>query len=147
MGNSPLRIALQTPQTCNIRLSESAQFALGVGQSIPYGMAKLTIDTSANWANKSSYIPKRGEIVVYSDRRVIDDVLYPGIKIGDGKAYVADLPFAGDDSASMITDALNAHIENHDIHITPDEREYWNNKLDCEIEGENLTLSPKERWF
>lgn len=137
MENSQLRILLQTPQT----------YRIGVGPSIPYGMAKLTIDTSANWANKPSYIPTRGEIVVYSDRQVIDDVLYPGIKIGDGNAYVADLPFVGDDIATSIIDTLNSHIENQAVHIIPEEREYWNNKLDCEIDGENLTLSPKERWF
>ena len=96
------------------------------------------MDTSANWATRTGYIPARGEIIVYSDRHVIDSVNYPGVKIGDGLAYVVDLPFVGDDISNQIVEVLNAHINDSDSHISAAERELWNNKVSCAVLGENL---------
>lgn len=104
--------------------------------------ARMSIDTTEAWSLKTDYIPAKGEIVVYTDRHVIDGTDYPGVKIGDGKAYVVDLPFIGDDTANQIIEDLNGHIQNVIRHITQEERDYWNNKLDCELNGEVLTLSP-----
>ena len=53
---------------------------------------KATVDTTDGWMQRRKYVPFRGEIIVYSDRNVIDGMDYPGIKIGDGMAYVVDLP-------------------------------------------------------
>ena len=43
------------------------------------------IDTAANWAKATSFVPLKGEICVYSDTNQI--------KIGDGKKYLSELPF------------------------------------------------------
>lgn len=48
-------------------------------------MAQAKSDASANWARAVSFVPKKGEIVVYSDLNKI--------KIGDGETKLADLPF------------------------------------------------------
>ena len=50
-----------------------------------------------------------------------------GLKIGDGKAYVIDLPFLNDTSGID----FDQHINNTTIHITNEEREFWNNKINC----------------
>ena len=49
-------------------------------------------DTATNWNNNSSFVPKKGEIIIY-DR---DDVALanPKIKIGNGSSTIKDLPFA-----------------------------------------------------
>lgn len=49
----------------------------------------------------------------------------PGIKIGDGNAYLIDKPFVGDDTRDMLVE----HINNQVIHITAEERQEWNDKL------------------
>lgn len=41
-------------------------------------------DTKENWSKARNFIPKENEIIVYTDA---------GIKIGDGKTKVNDLPF------------------------------------------------------
>ena len=140
MGISPWKISLLEPQTVRINLTEEETFRLGAAPTVPYGTAKLTINTSANWAERTSYIPAKGEIIVYSDRRIIDSLPYPGIKIGDGKAYVVDLPFVGDDSNNLILDLITAHINDPELHVNSGERQKWNNKVSCSIEGERLIL-------
>lgn len=106
------------------------------------GAANVLIDTTANWAAKPQFIPERGTIVIYSDRSVIDGINYAGMKAGDGMAYLVDLPFIGDDVAIRIMSVINNHIANTDIHVTAAEKAYWNNKLDSELDGETLILSP-----
>ena len=94
-----------------------------------------TVHTTSYWQAHPTYLPALGEIIVYSDRSTIHGVNEPGIKIGDGNAYVADLPF--------IDDTIQAHINNSAIHITTEERNFWNNKLNCDdiVEHETLLLN------
>ena len=140
MGTSSLKISLLTPQVHQINLNRPLMQAIGLTTPVPYGTAKLTIDTSANWSERITYVPKKGEIVIYSDRRVINGTSYPGIKIGDGMAYVIDLPFVMDDSVDLILDLLYDHINDMDTHIYPEERTEWNDKVSCDIDGERLIL-------
>lgn len=54
-------------------------------------MKKLQVmmkrDTLENWRKATNFIPKEGEVIVY------EDVFPIGIKMGDGKTLVNDLPF------------------------------------------------------
>lgn len=143
METPPIQIMSQAPKAYQISLGNDAAHALGVVVSSG-GNARLTMGTVAYWDAHRDYIPKRGEIVVYSDRRVIDGVPYPGIKIGDGRAFGIDLPFVGDDSSRIILDILNDHIHDDTRHIVPGERENWNNKVSCSIDGERLILEGME---
>lgn len=98
---------------------------------------KLKIDTLQEvqyattdfWDSCRGYIPNRGQIIVYSDHATIErngqQVKVPGIKIGSGNGYIQDLPFVGDE----IVNELMLHINNNNIHVTPEEKAYWNNKL------------------
>ena len=47
------------------------------------------------------------------------------MKIGDGMAYVQDLPFVNED----LRDKIMEHIDNPDIHVSVADRLFWNNKL------------------
>ena len=90
-------------------------------------------DTTANWNNAVGFIPLDGEIIIYTDYKTITEVIdnqnvtknVPGIKIGDGNAYVQDLPFMDND----LRDALMAHIANTNVHVTLNDKSFWNNKL------------------
>ena len=142
MAGTNLRIVLNTQNAFKLSLSEpvSQQIRL-VNASAGSFSGKISIDTSEEWSKKTAYIPKKGEIVIYSDRHVVDGVNYPGIKIGDGLAYVVDLPFFGDEVTNMIVDILNDHINNAQIHVSASDREFWNSKINVEMDGESLVLT------
>ena len=52
----------------------------------------------------------------------------PGLKIGNGNAYVGDLPFVDDDTR----DLLLSHIQNNEVHVTPNEKTFWSGKVDID---------------
>ncbi len=82
-------------------------------------------DTTANWNAHPELVSVAGYIYVYSDYQTDGDDNIPGIKVGDGNAYLIDLPF---------TDSLyKEHIEDTVSHITSAERTAWNNKITCYI--------------
>lgn len=70
-------------------------------------------------------------IIVYTDYSSYTDsdsgetVYVPGFKIGDGNAYLVDMAFLGQDVSAL----LQEHIADGTIHITDEERQTWNNKL------------------
>jgi len=104
-------------------------------------MGRVRIGTVESWATEPTFVPELGEFIVYMNRSVINNVEYAGVKIGDGMAYVADLPFVGDDVASSILAQLNLHANNTDIHVTSAEKQFWNNKLNYVLDGEVLEFT------
>lgn len=103
---------------------------------VPYeggggGSAVTTTHTTQWWREHPTYIPQNGEIVVYSDY----SQNIPALKVGDGTTYVADLPF--------IDDLIQQHMNNAEMHVSAQDRIFWNNKLNYEDEIilENLILT------
>lgn len=115
-------------------------------------------DTTENWNNARGFIPMAGEVIVYTDyetktytvqeygETVTKTVEIPNIKIGTGNAYVQDLGFVDEKTR----DILMAHIQDHDIHVTLQEKVFWNNKINVddaeeqvsgELEDETLILN------
>lgn len=87
-------------------------------------------DTKAGWASKSSFVPVENCICIYTDYKTIDGVDIPGFKVGDGNAYLIDLPF--------ITDWIIPGL------VTDEERNFWNNKVTAYLDNAdngNLVLS------
>ena len=86
-----------------------------------------TKDQWQYWGRQQS---QRGVFYIYTDNEVIqdqqgNDIYVPGIKLGDGLAYICDLPFITDYLSKVLFD----HINNRIVHITQQEREFWNNKV------------------
>lgn len=104
-------------------------------------MGRVSIGTVESWASEPTFVPERGMFIVYMNRSVINNIEYPGVKIGDGNAYVADLPFAGDDVANNILAQLNLHANDTNIHVTSAEKQFWNNKLNYVLDGEVLEFT------
>lgn len=109
---------------------------LGGGGSSNFNMY---YDTVANWNVKTDLISENNAIYVYSDYRSEFDyekntnVYIPNIKIGDGTTRLIILPFLVDDFATMeyvdnVVQNFIQHINNTTVHITQEEREFWNNK-------------------
>lgn len=98
------------------------------------------IDSTENWDAALGMIPLEGELIIYSDYKTIKkeidgeirDVAIPGLKIGDGMAYVQDLPFVGED----LRDQILEHINNPEIHVSMRDRLFWNNKLNVDDAAE-----------
>lgn len=97
---------------------------------------QLKRDTTANWNAARGFIPLQGEVIIYTDydsyEKEVDGrvktILVPNIKIGDGMAYVQDLPFVSQE----LRDTLMEHITNMDIHVTLGEKSFWNNKINVD---------------
>lgn len=116
--------------------------ALQEGTMSPEDKAKLDsmgihYNTTHYWNCLVGYIPKAGEIIIYSDYKTVDvegqTKYVPGIKIGTGNAYVQDLAFIlGNEDAEVFFE----HIEDAVRHITDEERAYWNNKLNVDDNSE-----------
>lgn len=103
-------------------------------------------NTTSGWNSNPQYLPKKGEICIYTDHyRMQDDMgnelVYPAIKIGDGNAYLIDLPFVGDGDRYYILQQLRAHETDTIAHVTQQDRNFWNNKLNFSLDGEELILT------
>lgn len=103
-------------------------------------------NTTAGWNSNPQYLPKQGEICIYTDYLVVqddmgNDVTYPAIKIGDGNSYLIDMPFVGDETRYLLLRRIQEHESNTDLHLRPGEREFWNNKLNYDVDNEELILT------
>lgn len=59
------------------------------------------IDTTANWAKATNFVPKKGELIVYSDG---GGTGVPKFKVGDGTTTVGELEFSAAAHADKATD-------------------------------------------
>lgn len=108
---------------------------------------QLKRDTTENWNNARGFIPMPGEVIVYTDyevktyeveeygEKVTKTVEIPNIKVGTGNAYVQDLAFVDEKTR----DILMAHIQDHDIHVTLQEKLFWNNKINVDDASEQIS--------
>ena len=117
----------------------------GIQDALDEKADKIRFNTTAGWASHNSEVPAAGEIIIYTDKYTITDefdneIPIPGIKVGNGNAYLGDLTFVGDDVLYAINTRLSAHENNTDIHTTSAEKTFWNNKLNCHTTGETLVF-------
>lgn len=116
---------------------------LDIGCNAPV-LVSVKYNTTANWNAQLRYVPAKGELVIYSDHISFEKdgvtVYQPGLKIGDGNAYLIDLPFVGETDVTDILNALDEHIHNTDIHVTPEQKTFWNNKLNYQADEQTETL-------
>ena len=93
-------------------------------QSTELHRPEVYFDTTAGWAAKGSLVSEANTLYIYTDyQQDSEGNDIPGIKIGDGNAYLIDKPF--------LDTVYYEHINDTDIHITAEEREFWNNKVRC----------------
>ena len=97
--------------------------------------------TVEEWNSDRNLISQKGTLYIYSNYKVIKDeddneIFLPGIKLGDGKAYLIDLPFLNTDP---FDEQILDHINNNVIHVSLEDRRFWNNKLNL-VQPESQTL-------
>lgn len=106
-------------------------------------IAALNIKVSAIYIgtedsfNDNTVISEKDAVYIYTNHTIDSQGRnVPAYKIGDGNAYVVDLPYS--------TSLLEEHINDTTIHITDAERTFWNNKVRCfysTIEDDNLIFT------
>lgn len=93
----------------NVQVDAKVQAA--VSDNILFG-------TKAEWEAQPDFVPKHGALVIYADYAKEDGKDIPNFKVGDGNAYLVDLPFSQDDLRA----ALAAHILDTSKHLSDEDR-------------------------
>ena len=94
-----------------------------IGNKTSEDLHIVACKTSAEWAELITLQSRKGEVYIYTDAAEDDEGNpLPMVKIGDGNAFVVDLPF---------TTAV-------DFRITQEDIDNWNGKVSVRLEGENL---------
>ncbi len=99
----------------------------------------VIVKSSDEWAETPELVSDKGTIYVYMDKDESGNITEVKFKIGDGVAFVVDVPFV-----SPSKNEFDSHINNTDVHVTPAEKEAWNNKWRGYLstaEGENLVFT------
>lgn len=112
-------------------------------------------DYNANWAKvQNSFVPMRGEGIVYLDRSIItysDNTkkYCPGYKIGDGEHTLAQLAFVDENTYQSVMKKIaelesffNGHTNNTSIHVSDEDRQFWDSKAAIDETNEILVLTP-----
>ena len=102
------------------------------------GDCRVLYATTATWNSQPQLVSARGYLYIYSDyKQNGQGQNIAGFKVGDGNAFLIDMPFTDEVMQDHITDTVH--------HITQAEREFWNNKVRCfidaEIQNDNLIFT------
>ena len=98
-----------------------------------YDLATVLFDTTANWSVLTDVVSVKDTIYVYTDYKQTERGTIAGVKVGDGTTYILDLPFTDE--------LLQEHIKDTDIHVTSEEKAFWNSKNRAVAYGERLVLT------
>jgi len=85
---------------------------------------QVLFNTTAAWNAQVQLTSEPDTLYIYTDHQTDSQGnKIAGIKVGDGNAYLIDMPFTDE----VIMD----HIDDNVRHITAEERAFWNNKVSC----------------
>lgn len=121
------------------------------------GIRSIQYRTEAEWNEQQTLLTTEGGLYIYSDHtKVIDPesgkvTLIPAIKIGDGVSYLSQLPFIGgglspeaetqiqvlETEVQNVQQAVNVHVADGEAHVSDDDRDGWNRKIQAKIDTEN----------
>lgn len=87
---------------------------------------QILSNTTEGWNNQRDLVSTARTIYIYLDHQTETDetgntIYIPGFKVGDGMAYLIDLPYTDD--------LMVKHMADQSIHVTPEEKTFWNNKV------------------
>lgn len=118
-------------------VNDTGRCKVGDGHShwldLPFFALETDIEDADNVVMKPENAWRSGADRVISKKGIVYIYTYnegqmpkpPKIKIGDGISYIVDLPFVTD----QLQDRIDMHIANIDMHVSPFDRAFWNNKL------------------
>lgn len=123
LGYIPLDTEIS--ETSQNPLSNSGVYTAlrAVVEELKLEMPKIEFGTQEYWNSQRTLIGVKNTIYVYTNCIQYDNYNLARIKIGDGSAYLIDAPF--------IDAPYYEHIHNDDIHVTLEEKAFWNDKVTC----------------
>lgn len=93
---------------------------------------KILYGTTSYWNSQAQLVSELDTAYVYTDYYTDSSGnSVPGVKLGDGTAYLIDRPF--------LTKIADEHIADQVRHITASERTAWNDKVTCYVNSNNPT--------
>lgn len=85
---------------------------------------QVLFNTTAAWNAQVQLTSEPDTLYIYTDHQTDSQGnKIAGIKVGDGNAYLIDMPFTDE--------VIMEHINDNVRHITAEERAFWNNKVSC----------------
>lgn len=94
---------------------------------------RVMFGTKDYWDGQPELVAQDNALYVYTDALSKDFKNIARFKVGDGQSLLKDLPF---------TDAVYYdHISDPLIHVSNEDREFWNNKVSCYNDGETLIFT------
>ena len=164
LTNTKLNLQIQSPQNLKLGVLQSSSAGSGTSDyskltNLPFindvllkghltnaDLKIVSEDTVDGWNKNCLYVPKLGEVVIYTDRNhYVDDdgndVVAPDIKIGDGHVPVVDLPFLSNAFNGDVKQTLINHTSNSDVHVSENDRARWDAKLNYRANGETLIFT------
>jgi hypothetical protein len=97
---------------------------------------KIVYGTTEYWDSLEEFIAQENVIYVYTDGFEYQTQNIVRFKVGDGQTYLKDLSY---------TDMIYYdHVSDPTIHVSATDREFWNNKVSCYTNGENLVFTTSE---
>lgn len=115
---------------------EAAEFAQAAAEAAmamaeeALEQSNVKVDTKENWDAQTTLIAEENIVYVYSNQYTVDGASIPGFKIGDGTSYLIDMPFNDD--------VMSRHVADSVIHISSTDRTFWNDKVTCYLDADNL---------
>lgn len=92
---------------------------------------KIQADTKANWDAQQALVSEKDVLYIYTDYTTYNNQNIPAFKVGDGLAYLIDLPFSRDDLEAMIKE----HIANAKIHLSTEDRDKLESSIKANVAG------------
>lgn len=96
---------------------------------------KILYGTQAEWDSQPRLVSEEHTIYVYTDHDVVNGRNIPSIKIGDGTSYLIDMMYVTDNASLLFN-----HINDSNIHVTLQEKLFWNNKERCYLDPNNSDM-------
>lgn len=130
VADTPINIEV-TPENIDVEMEVNSSGLVNIALLGNMGgnCSKIFYKTTAEWNRYPGEISQAGAIYIYSDYMEYEGRNVAGFKVGDGLAYIVDLPF--------IDKVYSDHVKDAVRHITQTEREFWNNKVRCYISETN----------
>ena len=112
-----------TQEPMNAVFSSSNSLEASFGSIFAVDASNVYINTTEGWNSTPTKIAKKDAVYVYTDYKEREEGVYaPAFKVGDGLAYLIDLPF-------------NYGAEG--IEVTEEQIAFWNNKVRAYLDEED----------
>ena len=102
-------------------------------QELSQSESNIYSNTTEGWNAQPSLISDEHTIYVYSDAGNVAGIPVPWLKIGDGAAYLIDLPFVNQEEIE--------HMSNQTIHVSNEDRLNWDSKVRVYNVGETAVFT------